>query len=113
MKKILLIEDDPSMVHVLTIMLSEFFEVHHTLDEDDIRELAPQVDLVVSDFHFGIPGFDFYEVQNLCASLGKPLILQSGGLTEQIHSHQLHKPYGSEDLIKMIGSLITIPPNLT
>ena len=109
MKKVLLIEDDFGIVWVVKAMLEKAgFEVVHALDSDFIKRYIPQVDLVVSDFHFGLPDMQFKDVQKICAELNKPLILQSGGMLDPIHSNQLAKPYTRDQFMDMVKRLVPV-----
>lgn len=104
MKKILLIEDDVELADLLITVLSKFFEVHHSLEADKIRNLIPAVDLVLSDYNFGIPNFYFEDIRDLCVEHSKPVILQSS-ILESRHVPQLTKPYPMKLLIDQINRM--------
>lgn len=105
MKKILVIEDDLFFRVCLKGVLSdEGWTPIFADNPEEVAKYLPEVELVISDYD--APAIArFEETRAACQKLGKPLILQTGGVDADNYPLRLSKPYAPKALREMIRSV--------
>jgi len=116
MVKVMLIEDDPTMISLLgTLLEMEGYEVIK-LDQfssvlEDIKNLGP--DVILMDIHLEtIDGLEILSVMRKDPELKKAKVIMTSGMDKKYESIQagaedfLMKPYMPDELIDKVKNLI-------
>jgi DNA-binding response OmpR family regulator len=119
MSKVMLVEDDPTMLSLLTTLLEfEGFQVAKLKRDADIGQALRQMqqeapDLLILDIHLGkINGLDLLRQVRRNVELCRVPVLVSSGIDSSLESEIegadafILKPYMPDDLIQKIRQLI-------
>ena len=119
MKKILLAEDDPTMVSLLKMLLGMegYLSVNITVENQDIIQMTrdEQPDLILMDVHLGDQnGLEVVKQLRQLSDLKNIKVIMTSGMNLRTDCQKagaddfVLKPYMPEELLKKIRSVISV-----